>query len=840
MVSFNGTFKASIRTLSKSQSLPHKYHLCVVHADSSTVIWTANRGTPMSESSLLNLTADGLSITTEPNQVVWSATQLSSKVAALRLLDTGNLVLLDKNNVALWQSFDHPTDTLVLGQPLLLGKTLASSRSEDDATIGDYRLLVTESNAVMQWKGTSYWKLSMEIKAFKDSNSAVSFMVVNGTGLFLLARNGSTAVLKVRFAMSDFRILQVGFDGRLKINNLVDDNLVEEFSAPSDPCQVPFVCGRLGLCNTTGSLSKSCSCPSGLNAKASECVPNNRSLSLPLSFCNSTSNTSVVPHNSSVSYLELGHNVDYFANGFDDVAKSNLNLSACQDICSKNCSCLALFHESSSRSCHIIHDQLGSVMSDSSSNRLGYLKVLVPESSSPKNPIGNDLSSGDKRGFPIVALVLLPSSGLILVLGLALAVILWLRRGGLSRAAAAKTLWRWNSSSSAEVEEISIPGLPVRFEYEELVAATENFKTQIGSGGFGTVYKGTLPDQTVVAVKKMTSLGVRGKKEFYTEITIIGNIHHINLVRLKGFCAQGRQRFLVLEFMNRGSLDRALFCNSGQVLDWRERFEIALGTARGLAYLHNGCDQRIIHCDVKPENILLHDHSRVKISDFGLSKLLSPEESSLFTTMRGTRGYLAPEWLTSSSISDKADVYSYGMVLLEIVRGKKNSWVQTWSKNNSSSTGRGSGGSSLSPSPGGVEPQAVYFPMLALEMHEQRRYKELVDPRLEGRVADESEVEKMVKIALCCVQEDPALRPSMATVVGMLEGGMPVVEPRIQSLNFLRFYGRRFTEASHQNVNEEDDIHVMPNNSTGGGTGSSAGSYNSLSYISSHQLSGPR
>ncbi|MQL91299.1 hypothetical protein Taro_023910 [Colocasia esculenta] len=186
---------------------------------------------------------------------------------------------------------------------------------------------------------------------------------------------------------------------------------------------------------------------------------------------------------------------------------------------------------------------------------------------------------------------------------------------------------------------------------------------RIGSGGFGEVYKGMLPDKTTVA----------GKQEFCTEIAVIGNIHHVNLVKLRGFCVQGSKRLLVYEFMNRGSLDRPLFATVGSlVLEWGERVEIALGTLWGLAYVHGGCDHKIIHCDVKSENILLGDHSQVKISDFGLSKLLAPEQSTLFTTMRGTRGYLAPEWLTNSAISDRTDVYSYGMVLLEIVHGRKN------------------------------------------------------------------------------------------------------------------------------------------------------------------------
>ncbi|XP_050223339.1 G-type lectin S-receptor-like serine/threonine-protein kinase At5g35370 [Mercurialis annua] len=300
---------------------------------------------------------------------------------------------------------------------------------------------------------------------------------------------------------------------------------------------------------------------------------------------------------------------------------------------------------------------------------------------------------------------------------------------------------------------------------------------------------------------------------------------------MKGFCAQDRQRLLVYEYMNRGSLDRTLF-GSGPVIKWQERFDIALGTARGLAYLHSGCDHKIIHCDVKPDNILLHDHFQAKLSDFGLSKLLSPEQSSLFTTMRGTRGYLAPEWLTNSAISEKTDVYSYRMVLLELVSGRKNCSTrsQSHSKDNSNSGGGQSTSSSVS--------KLTYFPLFALEMHEQGKYLELADPRLEGRVTSE-EVEKLVCISLCCVHEEPSLRPNMVSVVGMLEGGIAFVQPKVELLNFLRFYGRRFTEASMiEDDNGHSNIVVFPGASN---SASSTSDYHPcFSYISSQEVSGHR
>uniref|UniRef100_A0A2N9FK57 non-specific serine/threonine protein kinase n=1 Tax=Fagus sylvatica TaxID=28930 RepID=A0A2N9FK57_FAGSY len=321
----------------------------------------------MSNSDKLSLTVNGLTVTNQAGKELWSTPPLNSEVAAMQLSETGNLVLVDVRNVTLWESFDYPTDTIVMGQHISAGKSLESSVTDEDLSVGDYRL--------------EDWEVA-------------------------------------------------GPDGRFSISNFMTDKWVLEIAEPFENCDIPFICREIGLC-TRKPLGGTCSCPPGF-----------------------------------------------------------------------------------------------------------------------RNQI------------------------------------------------------------SGELEMISIPGLPRRFAYEELVAATENFKTQ--------------------------------------------------------YCA-----FLFLSIWNRGSLDSILFGN-GPVLEWQERVEIALGTARGLAYLHSGCEQRIIHCDVKPENILLHDNLQVKISDFGISKLLSHEQSTFYTALRGTRGYLAPEWLTGSPISDKADVYSYGMVLLEIVTGRKN------------------------------------------------------------------------------------------------------------------------------------------------------------------------
>ncbi|KAH9289960.1 hypothetical protein KI387_034077, partial [Taxus chinensis] len=211
------------------------------------------------------------------------------------------------------------------------------------------------------------------------------------------------------------------------------------------------------------------------------------------------------------------------------------------------------------------------------------------------------------------------------------------------------------------------------FTYKELKKATKNFSHKLGSGAFGSVFKGTLVDSTIVAIKKLESSG-QGEKQFHAEISTIGNIQHVNLVRLRGFCTERSRRLLVYEYMPNGFLNFFLSHKSGgeMVLDWKTRFEIALGITKGLFYLHEECRDRIIHCDIKPENILLDSNFCPKLADFGLAKLVGGDFSRVLTTTRGTRGYLALEWISGLPITTKVDVYSFGTMLLEIISGRRN------------------------------------------------------------------------------------------------------------------------------------------------------------------------
>ncbi|XP_039130363.1 LOW QUALITY PROTEIN: G-type lectin S-receptor-like serine/threonine-protein kinase At2g19130 [Dioscorea cayenensis subsp. rotundata] len=292
---------------------------------------------------------------------------------------------------------------------------------------------------------------------------------------------------------------------------------------------------------------------------------------------------------------------------------------------------------------------------------------------------------------------------------------------------------------------VSIEGVLVQFKYSDLRRMTKNFSEMLGQGGFGSVFKGALPNMTAIAVKQLRSI-VRQEKDFQTEVITLGRIQHINLIRLLGFCCEGTKRLLVYDYMPNGSLDHHLFNRNDVVLDWRTRYQIIIGVAKGLEYLHEKCRDCIIHCDVKPENILLDSDFCPKVSDFGMAKLIHRNFSKVLTSMKGTFGYLAPEWISGQPITPKADVYSYGMMLFEVISGRRNS-DQSRSTNNK------------------------YFSSLGSTNSLKVTPFSLLDENL-AHDADMEELTRACKVACWCIQENEAHRPSMGVVVLMLEGVM--------------------------------------------------------------------
>ncbi|XP_031272255.1 G-type lectin S-receptor-like serine/threonine-protein kinase RLK1 [Pistacia vera] len=278
------------------------------------------------------------------------------------------------------------------------------------------------------------------------------------------------------------------------------------------------------------------------------------------------------------------------------------------------------------------------------------------------------------------------------------------------------------------------------FSYYELKKATKGSREELGRGSFGAVYKGSFHrGEKLVAVKRLVNDG--SEREFRAEMLVIGRIHHKNVVGLLGYCYEDSKRLLVYEYMSNGSLADLLF-RAERSPDWNERVRIALEVAGGILYLHDECEAPIIHCDIKPQSIPMDDFWTAKISNFGLAKLLMPDQTRTFTLVRGTRGYMAPGCSKNIPVSVKVDVYSYGVLLLEIVCCRKNLDVNV------------------------SKPEEIVLIHWVYKCFIDRELNKLVH----GEEVDKKTLENMVKVGLWCVQDEAALRPSMKSVVMMLEG----------------------------------------------------------------------
>ncbi|KAK8582838.1 hypothetical protein V6N13_069606 [Hibiscus sabdariffa] len=288
---------------------------------------------------------------------------------------------------------------------------------------------------------------------------------------------------------------------------------------------------------------------------------------------------------------------------------------------------------------------------------------------------------------------------------------------------------------------------PKRYRYSDIKKIISSFQDKLGKGGYGDVYKGKLLDGRHVAVKILNKSKSNGE-DFINEVASISRTSHVNIVTLLGFCIEGRHRALVYEFMPNGSLEKFIFREKTdhRRLEWEKLYRIAVGIARGLDYLHRGCNTRILHFDIKPHNILLDDEFCPKISDFGLARSCQGNESFIsMTGARGTIGYIAPEVFSRNfgRVSHKSDVYSYGMMILEMVGGRKNINVEV------------------------DRTSEIYFPDYIYSRIELDG-----ELGLEG-IENEDELEKarkMIIVSLWCIQTDPSNRPSMSRVVEMLEG----------------------------------------------------------------------
>ncbi|XP_024521046.1 G-type lectin S-receptor-like serine/threonine-protein kinase SD2-5 isoform X2 [Selaginella moellendorffii] len=733
-------------------------------------VWIANRTGSTGDGSSLMLTGTHKKfiLLNSQGSLTWKLDVTG--IAGIELEESGNLAFFDESGARIWQSFDSPGDTMLPGQALKSGMSLTSSARNGSAATqfsqGFFAAAVSQETLTLSLRSQPYnlWRLE------GLSSSCPAALGFSGNNLILghnsCGAGKSLEILASR--RSDPLVLpfvRLDPNGDLVVYGLdrsSSDWLPDSRFSGDDPCKLPLACGPYGICEAGGK----CRCVE-IHSKGNESFGGNASSGGACSAPSTGIPQPMVCENEIYNHHFLNATgIRYFSTGFVAPSKRS-SLQECSTDCLSNCQCMALFYNDRSRECFFVGDALiGSMAEDPAVDAfikfqnakllMGPISVAAPEE-----------GGGSKnRVVEIVAGI----AAAAIVLAAVLAVLVWRNR-------------RKNKADS-DINAVlsSVRGLPQRFSYSALESATKGFSRKLGAGGFGSVYEGFLGDGRHVAVKKLEGTGTQGARQFIAEVATIGSINHMNVVRLCGFCLEDSQRMLVYEFMPNGSLDRWLFGGGGssggsggggggggggaegigdgnrspelRTLGWDRRIEIALGTARGLAYLHEECSEPIIHLDVKPQNILLDDRFVAKVADFGMSKQLDDHDvSQVITCVRGTPGYLAPEWLLHSIATKKCDVYSFGMVLLEIIGGRKNLEVSRMNID-----------------------LAWYFPAWVVNEVRLGNLMGVVDPKVRSS-ASEKVATRLVHIALWCIQENAGSRPAMDEVVRMIEGKREVEEP---------------------------------------------------------------
>ncbi|CAL4888341.1 unnamed protein product [Urochloa decumbens] len=697
----------------------HSFILAVVFlGPQSPVIWSANPDNPVSNDAILNFTREGdLLLRDSDRTVIWSTATVNKSVANMGLV-SGNLVLFDQNNSSVWQSFDHPTDTLVMGQSLCRGMNLSAKPTNT-------KWLSSKVYLSAEWNGLRY---SFEPAAYTQLFQAETRLQLRPTQTTLASNstpsscyafvNGSLGFPDKIFSLpsaSSLQFMRLESDGHLRLYEMIEPSrarmLFDVLSMAMDFCDYPLACGDYGVCN-----NGQCSCPSFSHFR----FQNER---LPGAGCIPLSNISC--NHAQGHQLVALSDVSYFSYSlFLSLAISGSSQTVCMQGCLLDCSCRVVLFQNYGPGgddggyCLLLSEQKLILFAEDSTDRFSVFVKIQGNYSYKKRMI--IIVSSTVAGLPLTWILI------------------------------SAIIWKKCKKDQEQLLD-SIPGTPKRFSFHVLRVATNHFSVKLGSGGFGSVFEGKIGNETI-AVKRLEGVE-QGMEEFLAEVKTIGRIHHLNLVRLVGFCADRSHKLLVYDYMPNGSLDKWIFDTSPSfTLSWKTRRNIIIAIARGLSYLHEECKEKIAHLDIKPQNILLDENFNAKLSDFGLSKMINRDQSKVMTRMRGTRGYLAPEWL-GSKITEKADIYSFGIVMIEIICGRQN----------------------LDES----QPEHdIHLISLLQEKARSGQLSDLVDSSSNDMRFHVEEVMETMKLAMWCLQVDSSRRPLMSTVAKVLEGEMSI-EPTL-------------------------------------------------------------
>ncbi|KAL2518635.1 G-type lectin S-receptor-like serine/threonine-protein kinase [Abeliophyllum distichum] len=746
LLSPNSTFAAGFLPVPTSSNL-YTFSVWYHNISGLTVVWSANDKSPVGSSASLIITRSGelQLINSSSGQSLWPSKAVSStNGTGLTLQASGKLVYGN------WDSFSIPTNTFLPNQGIN-GSTLVTKNGK--FKFETKRLVFVPEN-------DTYW----------TSVVNQDFLMLDDLGNIVQANNE-------KYYSSDYgvwklRRLTLDEDGNLRLYSYDPSSRqwITGWQALFQSCIIHGTCGANSICMfNVSNLSTTCVCPPGYRRGPNDsCEPK-----IPIRDLG----------NSKFLRLDFVN----FTGGLNQTDIKTTNFSTCEAQCLVNSKCLGfMFKYDGTNSCILQLERMAFGYWSPDTETVMYLRVDKSETD-VTNFTG--MTNLMETTCPVrISLPSPPEESRTTTRNIAIICTLFaaeLLSGVFFFWTFLKKYIKYRDMARTFGLEVMPAGGPKRFSYAELKVATKGFTNPIGKGGFGVVYRGELSDGRVVAVKSLKNI-TGGDADFWAEVTIIARMHHLNLVRLWGFCAEKGSRILVYEYVSNGSLDEFLFqtveaessemeeetaeivgSKKKPILVWNIRYRIALGVARAIAYLHEECLEWVLHCDIKPENILLGDDFCPKVSDFGLAKLKKKEDMMSVSRMRGTPGYMAPEWTRPDPITSKADVYSFGLVLLEIVSGSRN-FVQ------------------LDPK---VESHQWFFPRWAFEkVFKEMNVEDILDHRIKHRYDSREHfdmINRMVKTAMWCLQDRPDMRPSMGKVSKMLEGTVEITEPKEPTIFYL-------------------------------------------------------
>ncbi|CAH1449865.1 unnamed protein product [Lactuca virosa] len=708
-----------------------------------TVVWVANRDLPVTgaSSGMLKIVSPGtLVVMNGPNDVVWSSNSTSSANAIVQLEDTGNLVVKERiNDKILWQSFDYPTDTLLpvmqFGRNLLTGKEwkLSSWKSDQDPAPGEFTWS-TDTSGYPQ----NLLKQGTSVKFRAGPWNGVWFSGGSGFNRNIIKPDmiiNETEVVYRYFIVDSSVVSRITLNsfGQLERRVWDDDKKWQlTLQLPKDICDTYNICQAYGAC--TASTTQICVC---LDER--RFVPRNQKgweranwsdgcvRRTPLDCKNGTDGFI------RYSYLKLPDTqISWF--------NMSMTTKECEAKCLKNCSCTAYANtdvRQKGSGCLLWFSELKDIRVSFEGNGQD---IFVRMASSELEKKGRE---NMKIILPVVFLG-------VLLIGLSST---WLRYKWRKRHHAQPT--REGEFLHVGESKRDAMELPL-FSFSTIAKATANFsqENKIGEGGFGQVYKGMLEEGLEIAVKRLSKTSSQGIDEFKNEVICISKLQHRNLVKLLGCSIQRDERLLIYEYMPNRSLDSSIFDKTrSMLLDWSMRFNIIKGIARGLLYLHQDSRLRIIHRDLKASNVLLDLDMNPKISDFGMARSFGGNQTQANTErVVGTYGYMSPEYALDGVFSIKSYVFSFGVLVLEIVSGKKNrGFIHPEHDNNLIGH--------------------------AWRMHNEDRSMELIDTTL-GQSVNSLEAIRSIIVGLLCVQQSPEDRPNMSSVVLMLGNEGALLKPK--------------------------------------------------------------